>query len=218
MSVFKKIKKKVKKTGKKAADTVMHAEKKVEHNVKGGADVLHKTAKDLEEIVSSINPIHLAEEIKKEVIDAINSVKDQAVKEVEKVAEEAIKEIRHELEVVANKLVGKTAEEVLEFLVDIIKAVNPSDVSIHLGPLTLDIGDVVDKVEKIEHYAKNPPHNRQTWKAFIQDVSPSSLSIVASVGFAFIIESDALELGVEATWTGEDIIKNVDNILAKAGV
>ncbi|MXV76393.1 hypothetical protein F4Z99_19240 [Candidatus Poribacteria bacterium] len=218
MSIFKKIKRAVQDTAEKAKDTVENTERQVEQTVSGTVDTLEDTARKLEDIVQDLNPAHIAEDVKREVLQAIRNVKNEAVKEVKKVSEDAISELKDVLLKIEGKLAGKTAQEVLHLLVDVVKTANPSDVSIHLGPLTLDIGNVVDKIGSLEHYAHHPPETHSQWKAFIKAVSPESLSIVASVGFAFIIESSDLEVGIEATWTGEDVIENVDKILSKAGI
>ena len=173
-------------------------------------------------IFDKANPVKIGKDIagkgQKAILREINHLKDEAVKEIRHAAEQGLKEIREQLAAIEGKLAGRSAQQVLRLLVDIVKTVNPSDVSIHIGPLKMDIGNVVQKVGVLEHYSHHPPEKRSEWKAFIQGVSPESLSIVASIGFAFIIESSDLEVGIEATWKGEDVINNIDNILSKAGI
>jgi len=200
MSIFKKVKKKLKKKA-----------KKVEHKVE---DAFH----EVEGAVMSFDPVHIAEDVKKEVLGAIHSVKEEAIHEIRKATDNALDELRKEAAKLAGKFASKTAEEVLSLLVDIVKALRPSEVGIHIGPVTMGIGDVYGKVDKIAHYAKHAPKSHSEWKQFVIDMSPESLSVVASVGFAFVLSSEDLEVGIEATWKGEDIINNIDDILRKAGI
>lgn len=240
MSIFTKIGKATGHAVKTVGKAVEHTEKKAEHTVTHTVHHVGKTATTatdavsdvVEEVgkkVANLDPRHIADEVKDEILKTLKTVEKQALatiknaeqeagKEIKKVANEALKGLKHEIQSLLEKVEGQTAKEVLSLLVDVARTVNPDDVSVHLGPLTVDIGNVFEKVEKLAHYAEHPPKNKKTWKQFIKDMSPSSVALSASVGFAFIIESSDLEVGIEATWTGDSVIENIDYILEKAGI
>ena len=240
MSIFKKIKHGVKKAAHTVEHTAESAEKTTVHAVSIAGNEVSKTANtatdavntvanQAEDIVANLNPEHLANEVKHEVLKAINEVKAEALSaiktaeksaesEIKDLAEQGLSEIKKAVLDFEKILVGKTAQEVLEYAAKVIRAISPKSLLIHLGPLQVDIGDIVSKVEHIEHYAAHPPSTRSEWKQFVLDTAPASIAITASVGFAFILESSDFEVEVQATWEGDDVIEKIDRILEHAGI
>ena len=225
MSIFKKIKRGVRHTAKQAERTVEHSGKQVEHVADKAADTVEKSADQLGEVVMSLNPEHIADEIKHEILSAINQVKNEAVQAVRTAENEAkteiqnlAKEAERGLRDIIQAVEGKTAEEVLDFAVVVAKTIEPSNIYLHLGPLAIDIPHPIKRIEHLEHYAKHPPKTRSEWKDLITTILPSTIYIMASIGFAFIVESSDLELEVQASVTGEDVVNKVDKILTKAGI
>ena len=82
---------------------------------------------------------------------------------------------------IESALVGKAAHVILSDLVDVIRALSPDSIQLEIGPIQLDVGDLENKVEHFVKWAKKPPNNRETWIAFVQNVTPDSLSLVQSI-------------------------------------
>ena len=225
MSFFKHLGHAVKHTAEHTAKQVENTGKHVAHTANKSVDVIEDTTNQLEEVVANLSPEHLANEVKHEVLSAINQVKNEAVQavrtaeneaktEIQNLAKEAEKEIKNILQAIE----GKTAEEVLSFAVDTIKALEPSNIYLQLGPLAVDIGRPIERIDKLQHYAHHPPKTRSEWKQFVLSILPKSIHVLASIGFAFIIESADLELQIQATWEGEDVVNKIDHILDKANI
>ena len=217
-------------TAKKAEHAAKHAGDQVAHTAKSGADAVEHVAKHAENEVDKLVDVgHITDEIKHEILGALNDVKNEAIqsiktaeseatKSLKSVGEEIKKELEADLKAIEQRLEGQTAKEVLGYLVDVVRTLSPSEVGIQLGPVALSLGDLEQKVEHIIKWAQHPPHNRETWIAFVKDLSPDSLSLSASIGFALVVESEDLQIEVSATWNAEDILDNIDNILKKAGI
>lgn len=225
-----KVKHKVEHTAKQAGHAAEHAGKEVGKTAKHGVDAVGKVAEHAEKEVNKLVDVgHITDEIKHEILGALNDVKDEAIKGIKSAESEATKslkklgdhikdELEKDLKAIVERLEGQTAKEVLGYLVDVVRTLSPSEVGIQLGPVALSLGNLEKKVEHIIKWAEKPPHNRETWIDFVKDVSPDSLSISASIGFALVVESEDLQIEVSATWNAEDILDNIDDILKKAGI
>ena len=123
-----------------------------------------------------------------------------------------------EVSKIESALESKAAKEVLEDLVDTIRALSPDSIQIELGPVQLDLGNLEAKVEHFVKWAKNPPKNRETWIAFVNDVTPDSLSLVESIGLGLIVQSDDAKIGLTETWESEKVLDRLDKILERAGI
>ena len=229
MSIFKKIGHTFKHVAKQAEHTAEDAGKAIGDVGKTGADAVSDAANQIGDTVANLNPAHIADEVKHEVLSAINSVKDQAIsaiktaeheaeKGVKDLADKAIHEIEADIKKLEETLQSQTAKAVLKQLVNIVHALSPDDIQVQIGPILLDIGDVPDKVGALEHYAEHPPKKRSDYEAFIHTLAPNSVSIIASVGLGFIFQSDDLKVDITATWTADEVFKNIDGILDQAGI
>ena len=238
MSIFGKIKHGIHHATHKVRHAAEHAVHKVEggvddaagevkHGVDKAADAVKDAAdKAREEIEKMAN---IGDEIKKEILGALKSAEKAAVsaiKSAEKSATGELKklgnEIKKDIEDVVSKIEsaieGKAAHEILSDLVDTIRALSPDSIQLELGPIQLDVGNLEEKVEHFVKWAKNPPKNRETWIAFVQDVAPDSLSLVQSIGLGLVVQSDDLKLGLTETWGSEKVLDRLDKILERAGI
>ena len=217
---------KVDHTAHKASHAAEHARHEVSHAADTAAGAVEHAAN---QAIDEVNQLDITDEIKHEIIGAVEHVKNEAVSTIkaaekeasegiQKVANDLKKELEDDFQKMIERLEGQTAQEVLGYLVDVIRTISPSEVGIQLGPIALSLGNLEQKIEHIVKWAENPPQNREAWIAFAQDVAPDSLSLSASIGFALIVESEDLQIEVSATWVGADILANIDNILRKAGI
>ena len=238
MSIFGKIKHGIH----HATHKVRHAAEHAVHKVEGGADkvadeVKHGTNEAVDAVKDAANKAregindmaNIGDEIKKEILKALKSAENAAVsaiKSAEKSATGELKklgnEIKKDIEDVVSKiesaLVGKAAHVILSDLVDVIRALSPDSIQLEIGPIQLDVGNLEEKVEHFVKWAKKPPNNRETWIAFVQDVTPDSLSLVQSIGLGLVVQSDDLKLGLTETWGSEKVLDRLDKILERAGI
>ena len=238
MSIFGKIKHgirhaahEVKHTADKAVHKTEHAAEHAADQVSHGADQAVDAVKDAaNKTREGINDMaNIGDEIKKEILGALKSAENAAVSaikdaeksatgELKKLGNEIKKEIEDEVSKIESALEGKAAHEILSDLVDTIRALSPDSIQIELGPVQLDLGNLEAKVEHFVKWAKNPPKNRETWIAFVNDVTPDSLSLVESIGLGLIVQSDDAKIGLTETWGSDKVLDRLDKILERAGI
>ena len=234
---FKSLGKKIKHTAKKAKKGAEHVEHGIDHTAKQVAhatdqavDAVQQGARTAEKEVNNLVDIgHITDEIRNEIlgalksaqttaISAIKSAEGTATKEIREIGSKLKDEIQRDLKAIEDELAGKVAHEALSDLVDVIRAIAPDEVGIEMGPLTLVIGDLEDKIEHFVKWAEKPPHDRESYIAFVNDVLPQSLTLTENIGFALIIESEDMQFGCYQTWNSDSILANIDSILKKAGI
>ena len=204
-----------------------HAANQVSHGANQAADAVKDAANKAREGINDM--ANIGDEIKKEILGALKSAENAAVSaikdaeksatgELKKLGNEIKKEIEDEVSKIESALEGKAAHEILSDLVDTIRALSPDSIQIELGPVQLDLGNLEAKVEHFVKWAKNPPKNRETWIAFVNDVTPDSLSLVESIGLGLIVQSDDAKIGLTETWESEKVLDRLDKILERAGI
>lgn len=183
---------KVKYAGRKAEESV----KKVEHEVE---DQLKDFAHDLEE------------EIEKTAKDTLETIEDTAEDVFEEVKDTAIEAMQAAMRAASS--------EALNTVVDSIQVALPNSIGLSLGPIGLEIGDLTDKVDTLQKWAKNPPTNKSDIRAIIIEVAPTSVSLELSFSLAFlVVQSDSLEFGVTSTYETEDFLNKMDDLLSHWGI
>lgn len=196
----------------KAADAIKQGADKAREGIEQMADLGHITDEIKHEILKAL------ESAEKAAVSAIKDAEKSATSELKKAGEEIKKEIEEEVSKIAKALEGKAAKEVLEGLVDTIRALSPDSIQIQLGPIQLDLGNLEEKVEHFVKWSKHPPNNLKTWMQFVQDVTPNSLSLVQSIGLGLVIQSDDLKIGLTETWGSEKVLNRLEKILRRAGI
>ena len=237
MSIFGKIKHGIHHATHKVEHAAEHAKHKADHaaeqaadQVQDGVDKAADAVKDAaKKAKEGIEKMDIAEEIKHEILEALKSGENAAVSaikdaeksatgELQKLGNEIKKEIEDEVAKIEQALEGKAAHEILSDLVDVIRALSPDSIQLELGPIQLGVGNLGDKVEDFVRWSKKPPNNRKTWIAFVQDITPDSLSLVQSIGLGLVVQSDDLKLGLTETWDGYKVLDRLDKILERAGI
>ena len=216
-----------------ASHKVDHAANHAVHEVSNGAneaaDAIKEGADKAREGINMLDPSHIAEEIKHDILKALESAEKAAVSaikdaeksattELKKAGDEIKKDIQAEVNKILKTLEGKAAHEILKDLVDVIRALSPDNIAIQLGPVQLAIGNLEEKVEHFVKWAKKPPNNLKTWMSFVQDVTPNELSLVQSIGLGLVVQSDDLKLGITETWGSEKVLDRLEKILKRAGI
>lgn len=238
MSIFGKIKHGIRHAAHQVKHTADQAVHKTEHAAEHAANqVSHGTNEAVDAVKDAANKAregindmaNIGDEIKKEILGALKSAENAAVSaiksaeksatgELRKLGNEIKKEIEDEVSKIESALEGKAAHEILSDLVDTIRALSPDSIQLELGPIQLDLGNLEEKVEHFVKWAKNPPNNRETWIAFVNDVTPDSLSLVESIGLGLIVQSDDAKLGLTETWGSDKVLDRLDKILERAGI
>ena len=204
-----------------------HAANQVSHGANQAADAVKDAADKAREGINDM--ANIGDEIKKEILGALKSAENAAVSaiksaeksatgELRKLGNEIKKEIEDEVSKIESALEGKAAHEILSDLVDTIRALSPDSIQLELGPIQLDLGNLEEKVEHFVKWSKKPPNNRETWIAFVNDVTPDSLALVESIGLGLIVQSDDAKLGLTETWGSDKVLDRLDKILERAGI
>ena len=237
MSVFGKIKHGIHHATHKVEHAAEHAKHKVDHaaeqaadQVQDGVDKATDAIKDgAEKAKEGIEKMDIADEIKHEILKALKSGEDAAVSaikdaektatsELQKVGNEIKKEIEDEVAKIEQALEGKAAHEILSDLVDTIRTLSPDSIQIELGPIQLDLGDLENKVEHFIKWSKNPPNNRKTWIAFVNDVTPDNIAFIESIGLGLVIQSDDAKIGLTENYGSDKVLDRLEKILKRAGI
>ena len=183
---------KVKYAGRKAEESV----KKVEHEVE---DNLKSFANDLED------------KLEKTATDTLESIEDAA--------EDAFEAVKDEAMAAAQAALKAASSEALNKVVDAAQVLMPSEVDLSLGPFGLAIGDVSQRIDVLQKWAKNPPSSKSDIRDIILEVMPTSVSIELSFSLAFlVVQSDSLEFGVTSVYETEDFLNKMDDLLAHWGI
>ncbi len=182
----------VKWVGRKAEESV----RKVEHEVE---DKLKDTAHDL------------TEGLEKKGSELLDTVEDAA--------EEAFEAVKDEAMVAAQAALKAASSEALNKVVDAAQVLMPTEVDLSLGPFGLAIGDVSQRIDVLQKWAKNPPSSKSDIRDIILEVMPTSVSIELSFSLAFlVVQSDSLEFGVTSVYETEDFLNKMDDLLAHWGI
>jgi len=97
----------------------------------------------------------------------------------------------------------------LDKYVAILDAAAPDGAWPTIGPVALAIGDLRGKLDKLKHWARHPPHNRETLKLMIVDLAPDQVWVTITVSVPF---TDSLKAGGQLFWTAENFLDRLDDL------
>ena len=215
---FKSIEKKIKRGIESLGNDIKRGINNLGNEVKGsinkaGNDVkngIHEVASQAENQVKNA-----AHDVESQLKSSFEELEDE-LEEAAKDAFEAVKDEAMELAQAAMKEISKGA---LNKAVDAIQIVVPKSISLGLGPIGLEIGDINDKIDTFQKWASNPPSTKNDIRAIVEQIAPSSVSITISIGLAFlVVQSESLELEVGATYETSDFLDNLDVLLGHWGI
>lgn len=239
MSVFKKIKRKVRHVARNVERTAEHAEQDVEHTATQTASQVAETVEKEIDNVSNI-----AEQALKSIESDVKHLTNEAKGEVSKLAKEAKGEIRH----LADEAKSEIRQYTKEIVDDLKKAVGdiehafekgafqkciqatlhalhaypvlPTEFGMEIpGGITLAFEDTEGKVAVLEQYAQSPPHGRSEIMAFVGALAPTSIQIQETIEIDLVvISSSALEFGPYVKFGQDQVMTILTHVLDKAGV
>ena len=207
MNPFKDLEKKIKRGINSLGDSVKHSVEKL------GNDIKH----DVEQAGSQAGKRvqGLASEAERQLKSSVREIED----ELEDLAEKALEEAKDLALETAQEALALISGEMLNKAVDGIQVVMPHSLSITLGPVTINVSDVKDRVDVLQKWAKNPPKGRNDLRAIIQEVAPSSVAIDLSASFAFLfVQSDSLSIGVSCEYNTQEFLDSLDDLLSHWGI
>lgn len=213
MGIFSSVEKKVKKGISNLGNDIKKSIGRFGDDVKRGITNTAKKARD------EINKAgDLAEDEFNKVVghakDELNDLKNEAKKELEDVAETVEDELKDSFKEASQKALGFIAGESLEKAVDIAQVLAPDSMDIQIGPVSINVDNIKDRIDLLQKWAKNPPNAKNSIKEFITEFAPTSVSISVSAELAFlVVSSDSLSVGFGATWTTEGFLEKYDDIM-----
>ena len=170
--------------------------KKVEHEVE---DNLKSFANDLED------------KLEKTATDTLESIEDAA--------EDAFEAVKDEAMAAAQAALRAASSEALNKFVDGAQILLPTGCPISLGPIVLNYGDLTDRIDTLQKWAKNPPSSKNDIRGIILETMPTSVAINLSFSLAFlVVQTDALEFGLAPEYETEDFLSKMDDLLAHWGI
>ena len=164
----------------------------------------------------------LEEEIKKalealgdEEKKGIETLAGQVKGQIESLGKSTLAAIEAEAKKVESAILAALASKALQVTLDLINVVAPSDVQLQIAFVTFEISDVHDRIDTLEKWAKSPPTNKDHIKEIIEEIAPSSVSIVLDAALAALfVTSDDLSVGLNMTWDTKDFLDHFDDLLA----
>jgi len=203
MSIFSGIEKDIKKGISKLGDSVKHEVqilgKEAKHEVeKLAVEAQHELSKAADNAEMEVT--HLAK---------------QAAQDVEHAAKEAkagLEEGFHAAMAEALKAVSRGA---LHKALTVAKTLTPDQMGLSLGPVSMAVEDVDQRIDVLEKWTHNPPTDTHHIKELIREIAPTSVSVQIDVQVAaLIVTTDDLSIGFSATWTTEGFLQSFDDIMA----
>lgn len=205
---------KIKKVGSDAAKSVT----KRGDEIRGS---LRSFGNEVEDSVKSIGS---------EIEDAVESAGEVAVKQIEEVSKNLADELEDRFEEAFDKAedvikdamqaaMKEISKGALNKIVDVVQIVAPTSVDITLGPVTISIGDIGERIDVLQKWASNPPSGKDDLRAIIIELAPTAVSIELSFSLAFlVVQSDSLEIGTCSTYETYDFLNHMDDILQQFGI
>ena len=126
--------------------------------------------------------------------------------EIEKIVKECAESA---IEDALKVFVGAISSEAGGVALRIINVVVPESISITIGPVSLAISDVRDKVDVIKHWVSHPPTGQDQILSCIGQLSPDSVSV--NVGLTIPVIEQGISFSFK--WTPEDFIQRISDIL-----
>ena len=190
---------------------------------------VRSVGKQVEEYLRAVQ--HDAEKgvrnVEKAVAGTLQDTASKAQAELTAAAGKAKTALTEKLPALAEKAVqdaiqagaAKIAKESLEAGLAIVKVAVPASLALQLGPVGFSISGIVDKIELLERWAANPPKGREQILAAVVEFDPGEVSITAEAQLALVlVSSESLSVGVTATWSAAEFVKNGDALLQRMGL
>jgi len=190
---------------------------------KGGSELQHLINEAKHEI--NVAKDAAIASLKNEERNISRNIENQSGRAVEKIKNETnttIEKINHEFDNLNLKEV--IDEEIKEFITYLtsetfkkiikkIEIVTPLDITLSIGPADLTFEEPAKKVKQLLKLSENPPATKKEVKQTIIDLSPNKVSLSVSVQLALlVVSSSSLEVGVSASWTPEQFVKNYEEL------
>ena len=213
-SIEKKIKKGIESLGNEVMGKIRRLGGQVEDSVKGVGRKVEGEVKDVaHHAESGIKSVaHDAEE-------TLEKAAKDAKEDIEEFAEEAWEEMKESANAAAQALMEEFQKGLLNKLVDGLQIALPTSTNLKLGPFVLGISDWTKRINVLQRWASKPPSSSSDLRYFIEELTPSSVTIVMSASVAFVvIQTDSLEFGVENTYETADLLDKFEDLLAHYGI
>ena len=115
-------------------------------------------------------------------------------------------------------VIRAAASKSLGTALKLIDTIAPSNITLSFSVLSIDVGDVYDKIETIRRLAENAPGNSEEITQAVIDLAPESVSINLDIGLGLLLQSDALSFGFGMSWSTEDVLEHLPALLRECGV
>lgn len=143
------------------------------------------------------------------VLHEIHQARDAALAQIESAVPHAIAEAADAIEDAAREALQAVLLALqagaLERAIDLIQVGVPSSAKIKLGPLSMDVGGINDRIDEVQAWAKSPPTDGPGVRALIELIGPTSVSVDLT---AYLVTP----LGAELTWETAEFLDRLDDI------
>ena len=205
---FKSIEKKIKKGLESLGNSIRGNLNKFGHEIEGN---LKKTGSSVEGGFKKLG--HEIEDGLKKVGHECEGNLKKAAFEIEDTFKEKLPDLFHEA---LTKIVEEIEKGALHKAVDIIQVAAPSSMELKLGPMSMTVEDIKDKIDTLQEWSDNPPTGHGDIKEMVETLAPSSCSLEISVSLAALfVQSDSLEFGVTLTYTTEQFLESLEDLVGK---
>ena len=191
------------------------AKHKIEHGLNSLGDGIKHDIAGLGNSVK--HDIYTVRDAAKHEVAVAESAARKAVADAENDAKKAVADAAHEAEAEFNHLkqqiTSAAAKHGLDVAVAVIEVAAPRELDVKLGPVTVAIDNIPDRIATLRKWAANPPMGSAHIKQIIEELAPSSVSLEASIGLGFIVQSDDLEIGFTAVYDTQVFLDNLERLI-----
>lgn len=195
----------VAKTAKKAGKTVEHTGKQagqtVAHDAVDAGKATADEGKSAGKAITSASKI-VADE-SKSLATNVKDAGEVAIDTASDLAQEIPHEIFIQVKHVLHEMVSEAARQSMQIAVGLIKHIPPIRYTLGLGPVSITIGRIDEKLHYLEHYAQNFPSHREEIVQMVIDLSPDAVAVSMEIAVPIIDQGMSHTLEMEK----EDLIK-----------
>lgn len=185
--------------------------KRARRDIKRALGKIDDVFDDLKKVKDVIDDIQRARRWAGGRINSIDDTLSNLPDEMERIAKQAATDVQ-------KAMLREATRRSLAVAVDLIDTVMPDSLGLTLGPVSIQVGDVFDKVEAIKEIAEDPPDDCESITEAVLALAPDEISIDLSIGVGFIVQSDSAQVGVSLGWSKESVLEHLPTLLRKCGV
>ena len=189
--------------------SILDDAKKLATRAKTEVEELAKKATREIEAAASVAK-HELEGVAKTAQHEIEGAAKEVAHQVEKLPELAEDAVKQALAAAVEAIAAGALTKALK----VVKVLAPKTFGLKIGPVTMTIDDIQERIDTLEHCANHPPSGTAGIKAMILALTPSSVGIEFGVEASLLVVNvDALEVAASFEWDTAEFVERFEDLL-----